>query len=333
MSGSRALRFLQLGRESSAGSAVAASTTWRGQGALQDERETQFPAEDVGIFGGADRGYIPKVGATLVMESTPVTYEQLPHILEAGVKTVGTGVADGVGSGNVYSYPLPTTAANTIKTYTVEGGDDQQAEEVEYAFVESFKLSGKAGEAWMMEAAWRGRQATNTTKTGALTIPTVEEALFQRTSLYIDDNGGTLGTTLKSNTLIGAELNITTGWVARWAADGNLYFSQPVLGQPSIELKVTFLHDGTSVAEKTKWRDGASRLIRLLTVGSALGTAGTAYTTKTLRIDLAGKWVSFDKLGEDTGNDIVTATFRGRYNAGAGLNGVITVVNELAAIP
>lgn len=332
MAGSRAFRYLQLGRETTSGTAVAATTIWRGQGALQEERNTQFPPEDVGIAGGADRSYVDFIGATLDMDETPLTFEQLPYILSAGVKNTTSGSADGSGSGKIYAYPLSTTSANSLTTYTIEGGDDQQEEEMEYSFVESFNLTGKAAEAWMMTGTWRGRQITASTKTGSLSIPSVEEALFQKCSLYIDNSGGTIGSTQKSNTLIAADLKVTTGYQARWTADGNLYFSQPVLGIPEVTLDVTFLYDGTATAEKANWRSGTARLIRLQTIGSALTTAGTSYTNKTVRMDLAGRWVSFDKLDEDNGNDVVSGQFRARYNATAALFCNLTVVNENSSL-
>ena len=46
--------------------------------------ETVFPEEDIGIFGGVDRSYIPKTGGQIVLEGV-ATFEQLPHILDAGV--------------------------------------------------------------------------------------------------------------------------------------------------------------------------------------------------------------------------------------------------------
>jgi len=153
-------------REANAGTAVASTTIWRGLGVLDDKREIKFPDENVGIIGGTDRSYVSQLAGAISFESVEATFEQLPHILEAGVKLVGTGVADGAGSGKIYAYPFPTTALNTIKTYTIEGGDNQQAEEMEYAFVDSFKLSGNPGEALMMDAQWIGRQVTNTTFTG-----------------------------------------------------------------------------------------------------------------------------------------------------------------------
>lgn len=136
MPGAKALRKIQLGRETTAGTAVAATTVWRGLGTIEDQRETVFPEEDVGYLGGLDRNYIPVLEAGLTMDPVPATFEQLPHILEAGVKTATPSQDGTAGSGYSYTYTLPTTSKNTLKTYTIEGGDDQQAEEMEYSFVE-----------------------------------------------------------------------------------------------------------------------------------------------------------------------------------------------------
>src|SRR3990172_1851217 len=225
MAGVKLLRKLQLGREATAGTSRASNTHWRGVGGLgvvEEKGEIKFPDENVGIIGGTDRSYISKLAGAISFESVEATFEQFPHILEAGVKLVGTGVADGPGSGKIYAYPFPTTALNTIKTYTIEGGDNQQAEEMEYAFVDSFKLSGNPGEALMMDAQWIGRQVINTTFTGAISIPTVEEILFTKSKLYIDAVGGTLGTTLVSDTLLGFEFSVKTGIIPKLTANGQL---------------------------------------------------------------------------------------------------------------
>lgn len=300
---------------------------------MEDAREVVFPNEDIGLLVGADRTYVPKLEALITFDSVEATYEQLPHLLEAGVMTA-TPTTD-TGSAIIYTYNFPTTAQRTVKTYTIEGGDDQQAEEMEFSFVKSLSLSGNAGEAVMMSADWIGRQVTNTTFTPSTdaTVPTVDEVLFSKGKLYIDNDTDAFGTTQKSNTLLSMDLQVETGHQEMYTATGNLYFSGKKQVMPEVTLNLTFEHDATSVAEKTNWRNETARLIRLRFDGPALTTTGTAYDTKTVIVDLAGKWENFDKIGEQDGNDIVQATFRARYNSVAAKLGSIIVVNELAAIP
>ncbi len=330
--GVEALRKINLGREGTAGTAVPATSRWRGTGAPEDLRSVVFPRETVGYLTGMDRNYTERLFGGFAMESTPATFEQLPHILEAGVKAIGTGVADGTGSGKIYTYTFPTTSLNTVKTYTIEGGDNQQAEEMEYAFVDNFSLSGKSGEAVMMGAEWIGRQVTNTTFTTNATLPTVETILFGKGKLYIDTSGGTLGTTQVSSTLLAMEFTGKTGILPKFTADGALYFTFINYVMPELELKLTYEHNASAVTEKTAWRAETPRLIQVKFEGTTLGTAGV-YTAKTIKINLAGRYESWEAIDDEDGNDIVVCTFRPRYNSTAAKFAEIIVVNELTTIP
>ena len=329
----KALRRIQLGQESTGtpGTAVPATTVYRVTGTIEDMREVVFPPEDVGLLSGTDRQYVPKLLGGITTEGE-ATFEQIGYVFGAGVQD-STATTD-TGSGYIYTYSLPTTAQRVPFTYTIEGGDDQEAEEMEYSFVKEFTLSGKAGEAWMVSANWTGRQVSTSTFTASTDapVPDVEEILFSKTKLYIDETTDPIGTTIKSNTLLAAELKVTSGFQEVYAANGDLYFSFVKQVTPEVVLDITFEHDATAAAEKAKWRAGTARLIRLQALGTALSSSG-AYSNKTFRIDLAGKWEKFDKIDEMDGNDIVKATFRGRYNSTSALFGSFVVVNELSALP
>lgn len=337
MAGGKWAQKIQLGREATAGTAVAATAIWRGSGSnLADTREVTMVEEQIGIAVPTTRNYIARLGGSLDMAETPATFEQLLHILEAAIKTVGTGAADGVGTGKVYTYGAPTTTVNTIKTYTIETGDNQQAEEMEYSFVEEFTLSGERGEAVMMSATWQGRQVTNTTFTGSLTVPTVEDILSAKGSLYIDAVSGLIGTTGVSETLLSWELKVTTGWKAKYTVDtGNLYFAFAYFDRDSFsaEFTATFEHNAAAVAQKALFRAGTPRLVRLNIPGSALTTGGTSYQNKTLRIDMALVYTEWEALDADDGNSIVQVTGTVGYDPTWAKALEIIVVNQLASVP
>lgn len=334
MAGIRALSKLQLGGESTPGTAVAATAVWRGKGMLEDTRKVNFPEENVGAIAGYTRSNVTQLGAKLSMEAVPATFEQLPYLFCASVKSVTTGAADGGGTDKIYAYPAHALAAlNTIKTYTIEGGDDQQAEEMEYSFVDTLKLAGKAGEALMMSADWIGRQVSLSTYTGALTPPTVEDMLVSQGKLYIDAIGGTMGSTQKSGTLLGIDLNLKSGWIPVLTTDGALYFTFIKATPPEIVCTLTFEHETTSVAEKANWRSQTARQIQVKIEGNNVGTPGTTYSKKTLLLNMVGKWESFSKLDEQDGNDIVSGVFRCRYDATPAKFFEAIVVNELASLP
>jgi len=332
MAGVKPLRKLQVGVEVTAGTAVAATDIMRCTGTLEDQQETVFAEEDIGYLSGVDRTYVPKLGAAVTMDGE-ATYEQIGIIFSAGIENIVTPGTDGVGSGKVYQFDFPTTAPNTIKTYTIEGGDNQQAEEMEYAFVQKFGLSGAAGEALKFSADWFARQAAPTTFTSISTLTEVDSILVSKAKLYIDAASGTMGSTQKANTMLGVDLKVTTGWTPVYTGDGSTYFSFIKCLMPEVVLDVTFEHDSTAVAEIAAWRAQTARQICLKFEGAALATAGTLYPVKTMLVNLAGKWEKFSKIDEQDGNDIVTGTFRARYNATATKYAQIIVVNEIASLP
>jgi hypothetical protein len=333
--GVKALKKIQLGRESTAGTAVAATTIWRGMGSIADLRELTFVEEDVGIIGGTDRTYVAKLMSGISLESTPATFEQVLHLLEMAIKTTAP-VQDGAGTDYISTYVLPTTATVTKKTYTVEGGDDVQAEEINFVYVESFTLEGAGGEALMMSAELKGQTVATTSFTGALTVPAVDEILVSRASLFLDAAGGTIGSTQISNTLLGVSLSFNSGVIPKFTGDGattpKFSFLQDT-GALEVVLQVTFEHNAAAVTEIANARAETAQLLRLQFDGPTVGTPGTTYNNKHLIIDMAGKWEIFEAISDQDGNNIVTANFRARYNSTAAFFASFVVVHELTAVP
>ncbi len=327
--GVKALRKIQLGVETTAGTEVNATAVWRGEGTIINDSPVEFVPEDIGYLQDQGRTYIPKVGALIELDETPATFEQLPYLLQMGVDGAATGSADGVGSGYIYAYTLATNAVRAPDTYTVEGGDNSEEYQSTYFFCEEFKLKGAANEAVMMSGKLRGKQvATGSEFTASLTAATVEEVLFNKGKIYIDTT--TIGTTVKTGTWLAFELNVPTGFQAVWSGDGNLYFSAVKQSDlRDITGSITLENDATGVAEVAAAVAETTRLVRLIFEGSALTTSGTAYTYRTLKIDLAIKYTEVPSLDEQDGDNTVKLPFKVIYNAAGG---VITVVNQLSAL-
>lgn len=331
--GVKVLRKFQVGRETTAGTAVPATAIMRLQGAvMKDDSVRVFPAEDVAIMGGTDRRYTSFYGASVSIPENELTFEQFPHILEMGMKAVGTPAADTGGSGKIYTYSFPILAANTPKTYTCEFGDDAGAERMAYGYCRSFKITGKAREGLKFSAELAGRQVSPNAFTSLSTLIDVEEVLFNKGKLYIDNADGTIGSTLVSGSLMGMDLSVETGFQEIATAEGELHFAALKQVAPEVVLNITFEHDANSIAQKALAVSGLAKQIRMVFQGTALTTAGSTYTYKTFMIDLAGKWEMFNPLEEQDGNDMVTGVFRARYNSDAGMMGEITVVNQVASL-
>lgn len=334
MPGITGLKQFQIGKEVTLGTAVVSTTYLRGETFGKDESEIEYPKEDVGVIGGVGRSFIPKQDGTVPLDETPCTFEQLPYLLNAGVRGVA-GVQDGAGTDYIYTYPLPSTTVYTPYTYTGRVGDNQQAELWTALFAEEIKIKGDAEKAWTMSATFRGWPGGPTTFTGSVAIPTVSESIFGLGSLWIDAVGGTIGTTQKTNTFRSFELTLSKIYVARWTGNAaNKYYTHLNMnGEPEITCTFKLEHDTTAVAERAKTRARTPLLLRIQTQGAALGTAGTAYTKKTIRIDMAGSYEEPEEYEDDDGTTGLTFKFRNHYDPTFGSRGTIYIANELSALP
>ena len=338
MPGVKTLRRIQFGKETTAGTLVAATTRWRGTGLLKDIHEVEETNEEIGIIGGADRTDIVKVGGSVELASSPLTFEQLPYILAMAFGGPVTGTADGVGTDKIYTTTIPTTSQPTLVTYSIEGGDNFEVETLNYAHCTKFSITGAPGKPVMLSASLQGQQVARKSGgfTGAATVPAVTQALFQKSKVYLDAIGGSAGTTQVANAVLGYKIDVSINTVWKYTADGNLYPSFPVYTDHEIKGEITFEHDTAvdgSTGAKVDWRAQTPKMLQIKIEGDTVATGGTTYQKKTILINLPIKWKVADPLGDMNKNDTIKMQFRSRYNATAATAGSIVVVNELTALP
>lgn len=338
MPGIPSLNRTQIGVEATAGGSTDLPTTiWRGMSVLKDNLRTVFPKEKIGLLGGSTRSYIPETGGEVLL-TDEASFESLGYIFQSGIKTVAPS-SDATGSGFSWTWAMQAVSTDPIattdlSTLVIESGDNVGAEIAHYGFVREFTLGGKAGEALSLSATIQTRAPATTTFTAGLTAPTVETILFSTGAMYIDPSTDAAGTTIASQTLFDASLKVKTGWQAKNAKDNRTDFSFIKRTDDEITLDVTFEHETIALAEKAAWRAGTERVIRLTFVGSALTTAGTLGTKK-LTVDLYGKWLNFGAGGleEMDADNVYKGTFRCAYSNAASNKMVVTLVNELSALP
>lgn len=319
-----------LGRESAFGTGVAATTLWRGPFSMvEDSSEVVTVDENVGLLVQAERTYFTKHAGRLAMPSTELTFEQVAHILEAGVKTVSpTGTNPYT---RAYSYPTDNTVP-TPKSYTIETYNnlaDVDALEMNGCLVEEFTFEGNAREAWKMSATWFGRRPVTTTPTSLSTLVTVEEALIPKTLLYIDATGGTVGTTQKSGVFMGAQIRVKTGLIPLPVGDGNLYHPTYKWTKPEITFTLTMELEKDGAAsmvssERTAFTNRAVRLFKTKCTGSG---------SKEFSMTWAGVYDSVGDYTNADGNTTVQLSGHAVYSSADTLFWTATVVNTVASLP
>lgn len=342
--GISALGKTLIGVEALAGATTDAPTThWRGTAKLADRRETVFPPERVGIFGGTTRSYVPRTGGEVVLDGD-ATFEQLCYIMNAGIY-LATATTD-ASSGFTRSWRVQQSSSDAyvttdLGTMVIEVGDNIDVESQRFGFVREYSLSGKQGEAIQVNATVQGRAPSTSSAFTAVGSTDLENPaqtiLVSMGRLYIDDSTGTIGTTAKTETILDFSFKHTTGWVAMDAKDGRLDFSDIKHVDDEMILDVTFEHNGTAIAERAAWRAQTERAIRLQFAGNALTTtdAGATFDTYALRLDLYGKWMTFgaDGLDEQDGDNIYKGSFKVAYSAAAAAKATISICNESGTLP
>jgi len=229
---------------------------------------------------------------------------------------------------------LPTTSGNTIKTYTIEGGDDAGEEQMLYSFVKDWSLSGTGRNGYQLSANWVGRSVEPGTFTSQPALAAVNYMNFGMTRVYIDAATGTVGTTIKSNTVRKVDLKFESGIEAKDTADGRLDFSFHQGTDYKFTGSMEFEHDAISIAQKVAWRAQTPQLMQIKIEGSTnFATPGTTYSVPTVLINMPFVWSNFEKIGEANGNDIVQGSFFSAYDASAAVGASILVVVELSAVP
>lgn len=327
--GSWTFNKVQLGREATAGSPVAATTIWRGPFAdIADTRQRERAEEQVGLFTNEERLYDTRLGATWAQAETELTFEQLPHIFEAGIKTV---TASGTAAPYTYTYAFPTgETLNTIKTYTIEAGNviaTGDVREMEYAFVSQFTISGVQGEAWKMSSTWMGRQVTpGVSFTSSLSLPAVEEAIFANTSLYIDASEGSFGGTQKSGVLQSFSVDVTTGIEGKFTGDGVLYFNAHAFRKPEITFNLAMQLEDSNLAETERdaFETKAIRLLQLVCTGSS---------NRSFTIKSPVRYLSVDPYEDSDGNTVVPIQGYFLYSGADTAFATFIVANALSSLP
>lgn len=278
--------LFQMGKETTAGTAVAATKIWYpdGTGAVNiDPMQSQFRGNrgtKTHLVGAIQKG----VGVSIPFRSNPdmgIGYDELVYLLnQAGGGTAGTGAS----ADKTWTWAPSQTAADTTLTYTIEVGDDNQFWEFEYSFAPSFTLSAARDGMTEAEVNWVARQPTKTTKT-SLTAPAVPQRIpgLLWKPRFATSQAGLAGASDQSNFLLDWQAEIQTGWVPRFYQDGNNYFGQMVQAA-ELKANLTMHVESTALAVSEfydKWNPGGAPtvdFIQLKALGPTLGGSNYSAT-------------------------------------------------------
>ena len=334
--GEKAFRFIQWGKESSAGTPVAADTIIMGEAQpIQPDRAPTHIEDDVNLRAMSNR---IRIDSRLVSDTLRVPnayFQVLPLIFSMGVKGGVSSSEQNSSQGDwLWDFTPSMTASNTPDTGTIELGDNIQAFEAEYMMIERIAISsaiaqGADASPISVEADYFARQWTAVTKTGALSIPTNTAMNGKLSRIWRDTSWAGVGGTELTSLLRGWDLQILTGNHPKFLGSSSEFFTTTGEGKFEVTLAVDL--EGTAAAD-TIWdlqQAGTFSVVRITVDGPQIGSGDVNNFT----IDIGGFWEAVIPLGsEDRGNNIHTAMLRASYDTTGSLLFQLTTTNTVEAI-
>jgi hypothetical protein len=302
--GAYGLRRIQVGKETTKGTAVTAGKILELEGQIEDTSELQMrPADyNTGLLPGSNSGSPVFVSdlAECGFEGD-FTCEVAPYILSAGWASAAPVTA---ATGSTWVFPAPTTAINTPATMTVQTGDNTEQQKATYGLIPEFSIKGATNDTAKTSGKFMLRSATaastgfdSATNLAATTMPV---NLFK---IYSDPATGTVGTTQLVATVRDFDIKVKSKFHHKQFADGNLAPTSDGQGRPEVEIDLVLEYNSTAVAIRNQFESISQRRLRFQ-------SAATVTANNTFYMDAAGYWSNPKKIAEKDGNTTVAITFK-----------------------
>jgi hypothetical protein len=328
---------MQAGKEvlASRGVAVAATRVLDARGVLSFNRPLAALPSQSGSFSPRRTPVYGRQTAGLTL-TAGLGYEDAPFYFDGALKGYISGVSDAGTPNPAYEYEyVPTEAADDLASYTFEVGDPDNIYELAQVMFNSWtiRMDGDSTDepGWMFEAEAIARALDTSSFTAALTLPAREAVMAPGTLVYIDDAGGTLGTTQVTGQIINFSVTGNSNVHLKGFLEDESEYGAGNVGRGErvfdAQLTVEFFDD----TEFANYRgngtgEAVQRLIRVKREGS---TAIHTTVFPSIELDIAGYWSSWSP-GDREGNKIATFGLMGFVDDVLGYDFAARVVNDLA---
>lgn len=254
----------------------------------------------------------------------PVSYTDLVYALCSCVVNVApTGT-----TAKTWIFSPALSAADTIKTLTVESGDATRAQKFTYGIVNSLglKFSRTGNE---ISGSMIGKAATDgitltATPTDVALIPVMPT---QVTYKLADTQAGLAGASVIPN-IIDSEWSLSGRFAPAWFMDGTTTFASHVETEPELSVKFRMEADATALGLLTTMRAGSTKFLRISATGALI--SGSDYYS--LTIDTALKMTEPTSYEDVDGVYAYGWSASGVYDSTWTKTTEITVINALAAL-
>jgi hypothetical protein len=331
--GNRMFKKIQYGKElkTAKGTEVDATSMFLGDAGVPRDRAYVFLSYNLAVAARAAEAYLyQQLVDNFTLNIDNGYFQALPMLLSMGLVGDVTPALQTSGQGDyLWEFDPSMTVTNTQDSMSIEIGDDVQAYLLTYVMARRITIAGAMGQnqAIKLSAECFARAVAPTTFTGALTIPTVEPMVANKTQIFIDDAWADAGDTEKTGLLRDFSLEIITGLHPKFHGSTLTFDTH---GESYIEAMLKLTLEGTSDADALYdiYRARTPKVIRLYTEGSAIGTGDK----HSLTLDLWGVFEEMQPMGSEAdGNNLHVALFHGLYDpTGAAMLACSVTTNKSA---
>lgn len=333
-----AFRKIQVGKETTSGTAVAADKRLVGGISMTPQYDYHRPSDERGSLAEFFRG-VQTGQRTALRYEADATYQQIIDFLAMSVKGGVSGVQ--IGTSGAYTWTFTPSLTSLVKpdTYTFEYGDDDQAWECPFVFVENLELAFTLGGVLQLRADLMAQGASKATFTGSLSDATVNEIVSNKLKVAKGDTDSwsdfTIGSSIPqtgetelASLVLGGTIRLATGYQPAKYADGTLDFSDVVQVRRHLELQLDLVMGTNAVTEWDAYKADTRRALRLRWEGPDMGSGNNGY----LDLGVVGKYTSAPQLfGSQDGQNVVSMTLSSEED-GSGNEFSLEVVADVDTI-
>lgn len=295
MAGELWRQYWQIGKETTAGTGVAA--TRRMYFDPNGSRLNYARAARAHKFATASRDSVraftlgaSETGGTVVM---PLSASEIIELLLMTVK--GSVTPTGAGTAKLWTF----TPSATLDAATVEWHDGDNAWEAAGCYGNGITIAGNVNDMVTVTTELFGMSLVGTTMTGALSERVPDFIEGWETKLYVDSFGGTVGSTQVAGTLINWSIQIQNGLGRKYFADNTQDAGAIVTGELAVNATLTFEASASAAdTEFSNWGAATKRLVRIM-FGDNEVIDGS--DKKFVTVDIPGAWDAFDLGGTEAG--------------------------------
>jgi len=305
-----ALQTLQWGKETTRGTAVAATSKIAVEG-------IQFAADDEMARPRLAKGLLTSVpgdetvtrrGTTFSIPETPLVYDQHQHFLLGCVKG-GVTSSPGTGAPETWTFLRSLTADPAPEARTLErrlsDGTNFIDNEWSYALFSQLRWIYAIDQPLRFAAEGFARRIQSSTLTAGQAMPTIAIPASPLAKIWIDATWAALGTTQITAQVLSADITFRSGLMPKWTLDGrtDLDWTTHILNPEAIGIDATIrmlikADSGQFATEKTAAAAGTLRAVRL----EILGASSNEFELDML---LKHQVPEIQTIGSEDGQDIV----------------------------